>query len=358
MNTFISRNNTKKPTATLDSENHRYIIKPVDGSQPVSLRTVLRAIKETIPSSWRDMRDFCGCKKQSDMFRLTYSGGAKTLRAHLEQFITVVGDVAYFYDKDHKPADAVVAAVHPTITNNENDVITVVAKIATLVATRVTIGDKLDRPLALTISVPTGYLVNQDRTLIANPGTSIFKRGSAKRLNEFLKTLKYTSTEFGEQQIIISVDDESGTSAGIVTTSITVNVVPGETVSVPVLTVPEDVALANEGDTVLPAITVTDESEQLLTLRITPYDCEIYNIKNYIGYVGDGELYTTKGTASSLTSSLANVTVRTESTSAQILVELVVSGTTRIRNTINLAASNGSSPTVDEAEVDNATLDE
>ena len=124
------------------------------------------------------------------------------------------------------------------------------------------------------------------------------------------------------------------------------------------LTVPEDVALASEGDTVLPAITVTDESEQLLTLRITPYDCEIYNIKNYIGYVGDGELYTTKGTASSLTSSLAEVTVRTESTSAQILVELVVSGTTRIRNTINLTANNGSSPTVDEAEVDSATLDE
>jgi hypothetical protein len=69
-------------------------------------------------------------------------------------------------------------------------------------------------------------------------------------------------------------------------------------------------------------------------------------------------LYTTKGTASSLTSSLAEVTVRTESTSAQILVELVVSGTTRIRNTINLTANNGSSPTVDDAEVDSATLDE
>ena len=332
-----------KPKATLDEENNRYIIRPVDGSATVSVRMVLRAIKETTHTNWRHLADWCALKKQSDVFKLTYSGGNKKLRDKLAQYITVAGDVAYFYDSEHKPANVEAPIIHPTVVNNENDIITVTAKIPELVTSRIVIKDQIERSLELSVSVPTGYLISNGHMPIATPGTTIVRRGTAKRLNEFLKTLKYTSTEFGEQEIVVTVNDLTGVSAGIITTSVLIEVVAGKTVTVPTITVPEQVTLEEEGDTTLPAIKVTDEANQLLTLRMTPYGCEVYDIKNYIGYVTDGELYTTKGTATSLTDSLKAVKVRTENDEAQILIELVVSGVAHLRNVITLSAETESS---------------
>lgn len=361
----LNPGNVRKPRATLDDENNRYIIRPIDGSKPVTVKMVLRSIKETTHTTWRNMAEWIGVKKQSDVFKLTYCDGLRTVRNEVAQFITVSGDVAYFYDKDHKPTSAETPVVHPTLVNSETDVITVTAKMPSLVTSRVTIQDPVERILELSVSVPVGYLVSADRMLIATPGTTIVKRGTARKLNEFLKNLKYTSTEFGDQEITITVDDRTGVAAGILTTSVIVTVVAGETVSVPSITVPAEVTLAEEGDTTIPAIVVTDEANQLLNLRITPYGCELYDIKNYMGYVADGELYTAKGTATSLTDSLKAVKVRTKNDEAQILMELVVSGVAHLRETISLAAAAAEEgpatpppPTSDTATADNTVLGE
>lgn len=356
MKNVISRN---KPTATFDAENHRFIITPVDTDKAVSVGTVLRAIKETIPMSWREIMSFTGHTKQSDIFKMTYASGhcSKKLREELSKYITVAGNVAYLYDKDHKPAGATETIIHPTITNGDTTGVTITAKIASLIATRVVIHDRLDRTLQLSVTVLDGYLISSNKITLASPGGTITTKGNARKLNTFLKSLKYASANVGKHDVLITIDDLTGVSAGVITTSIPVTVVAGVETVVPEITVPESVHIADDGETVIPPVTVTGDENEIFTLKLTASNCELYNIKNYLSYIADGETYTTQGTATQLTKNLAKLKVRADS-DAKVLVELTFGSGSHIRKSINLTTTVADStpPLADTAIVDNTVL--
>lgn len=338
MKNDISRNS--KPTAVFDAENNRYIISPVDTEEAVSVRTILRAIKETTHTTWRHIMEFTGYAKQSDIFKMTYAGQhcSKKLRAHLAEYITKSGNVAYLYDKDHKPAGAASALIHPTITNNESGAISAIAKLYTLVCSRIVVRDKLERQLKLVVSADVGYVTDGNKFAIANPGTAITAYGTARKLNDYLKTIKYASDVVGSHEITITIDDQTGVSAGIISTSVSVNVAAGAAVIVPTLTVPAKVTLNDEGDTELEGIVVTGDNNEILTLKVTPNGCEVYGIKNNIGYVADGETYTTRGTVTQLNANFAAVKARTgDATSAKVLFELGFGNGSRIRKYVEIA---------------------
>lgn len=356
MKNVISRN---KPTATLDAENHRFIITPVDTDKAVSVGTVLRAIKETIPMSWRAIMAFTGHTKQSDIFKMTYASGhcSKKLREELSKYITVAGNVAYLYDKDHKPAGATETIIHPTITNGDTTGVTITAKIASLIATRVVIHDRLDRTLQLSVTVPDGYLISSNKITLASPGGTITTKGNAKKLNTFLKSLKYASANVGKHDVLITIDDLTGVSAGIITTSVPVTVIAGVETIVPEIAVPDSVQIVTDGETVIPPVTVTGDDNEIFTLKLTASNCEVYNIKNYLSYIADGETYTTQGTATQLTNNLANLKVRADS-DAKVLVELTFGSGSHIRKFISLTTSpvDATPPLADAAIADNAVL--
>ena len=358
MKNVISRN---KPTATFDAENYRFIITPVDTDRPVSVGTVLRAIKETIPMSWREIMSFTGHTKQSDIFKMTYASGhcSKKLREELAKFITVSGNVAYLYDKDHKPAGATETVIHPTITNGDSTGVTVTAKTASLIATRVAIHDRLDRTLQLSVTVLDGYLISANKITLASPGGTITTKGNAKKLNTFLKSLKYASANVGKHDVLITIDDLTGVSAGILTTSIPITVIASAETIIPEITAPETVSLAAAGDTTVPAITVTGNEDEVFSLKVTAFDCEVYNIKNYLSYLADGETYTTQGTATQLTNNLKALKVRTEegTESAKIMLELTFGSGSHIRKYISLTGTTEAAPPIaDSAVVDQTAL--
>ena len=359
MKNVISRN---KPIATLDAENHRYIITPVDPDTAVSVRTVLRSIKETTHTTWRFIMEFTGYSYQSDIFKMTYAGQhcSKKLRAHLAEYITQVGDVAYLYDKDHKPAGPDAVLIHPTLFNNETDTITTPTRVFANITTRVSISDKLDRKLKLIISTDTGYITDGNKFATTNLGTMLVAYGTARKLNAYLKTIKYASDTVGEHEVVITINDQTGVSAGILTSSITVNVTEGVVNVIPTLNVPATANVTQGVYSDLPEVTVSAEGhDELMTLRITPVNCRIYDLRNYLWYKGDDDTYTAQSTVGNINANLANLKAKADEEGAKILFELGF-GNSRIRKCMVLSFDEEESapPIVDDAIVDETVLGE
>lgn len=88
----------------------------------------------------------------------------------------------------------------------------------------------------------------------------------------------------------------------------------------------------------------------------------MYNIKNYLSYLSDGETYNTQGTATQLTTNLAALKVRTED-EAKVMFELTFGSGSHIRKIINIVkaveeSNNNPPPVVDNAVTDSTTLTE
>ena len=148
----------------------------------------------------------------------------------------------------------------------------------------------------------------------------------------------YASANVGKHDVLITVDDLTGVSAGIITTSVPVTVIAGVETIVPEITVPESVQIVADGETVIPPVTVTGDDNEIFTLKLTASNCEVYNIKNYLSYIADGETYTTQGTATQLTNNLANLKVRADN-DAKVLVELTFGSGSHIRKFIHLCSA-------------------
>jgi hypothetical protein len=357
MKNVISRN---KPIATLDAENHRYIITPVDPDEPISVRTVLRSIKETTHTTWRALMEFTGYSYQSDIFKMTYAGQhcSKKLRARLAEYITKVGEVAYLYDKDHKPAGPGAVLIHPTLFNNETDVITTPTKVFANIATRVSISDKLDRKLKLTVSTDAGYITDGSKFATTNLGTMLVAYGTARKLNAYLKTITYASDTVGTHEVVITVNDLTGVPAGILTSSVTVKVTAGVAPVIPTLNVPATANVTQGEYSALPKVTVSAEGhDELMTLRITPVNCRIYDLRNYLWYKGDDDTYTAQSTAANINANLANLKACADEEGAKILFELGF-GNSRIRKYMALSfeQEDDAPPVVGDAVVGNTVV--
>lgn len=311
----------KKPYAVLDAINHRYIIRNI-GVTGITPGAALRAVKAT-HVSWRYIAEFFGLDRQSVAFKAAYKSHAAE-QAYLANFITVSGDQAFFYDKDHQPESVNNPKVHPTIVNNEPNGTKVTAKVPANITGRIVIKDPIDRSLRMTLTTTNGILNGTGKLYINPNGGSIVLRGNAARLTRYLREITFVGAAAGNGSIAITVNDLGGTADSIVQTSVNVVVQANKVDSVPELRVPttKPTVVLNVKTVIEPPVTVADADKKLLKLKICPFGCDVLNFKNYIGYLKSGVTETVYGTPDYINEYLAQMQVRAYQTNAQVGFEL------------------------------------
>lgn len=345
----------KKPIATADSLNNRYIISPLSIDGDITVSAVLRSIKESTHLSWRDIADWCGIRDSSDAFKLAYTRSLRKERARLSEYITISGDLAYFYDKDHKPVSPTVVIKHASLINGERDIISAVVNRASKFATRVTVLDTENRALKLTLTATNGYISSIDNDVTIQNKAQITVTGDPKRLNAVLRGLVIVCPTAGEASVKLVLDDLTGGVSALSTAEIPILVEQAKTASIPSLNTPATASVKLTADSVLtPAVTVSDADNKEFELHITPFGCNIFGFKNSIHAVTPGTMYVTAGTPDEINADIAKMSVYAYQTNAQIAYELVWD-TTKIRKYLALTVSDGESEkpttTTDTADV-------
>ena len=329
----------KKPVARLESLNNRYIISPLSVDGTITVGAVLRSIKLSTHLRWREIADWCGLRDSSDAFKLAFTRSLRKERARLSEYITISGDQAYFYDKDHKPAMPAATVRHASITNGESDIISAVVNRATKFATRVTVLDTEDRALSLTITATNGYVSSIDSDVTIQNKAKITVTGDTKRLNALLRSIVVVCPTVGEASVKIVLDDLTGGASAVNAIEIPILVEEQPVESIPELNIPESVTVKLATDSVItPAVTVSDKDNKELELHITPFGCNIFGFKNNIHAVNPGSMYITSGTSDEINADIAKVSAYAYQDNAQIAYELIC-GTTKIRKYLILTVS-------------------
>ena len=359
--------NSNKPSAKLDGLNNRYIISPLNAEGAITVGAVLRAIKLTTHVSWREIASWCGLRNQSDAFKIAYTKSLRTERARLSEYITISGDLAYFYDKDHKPVAPAATVTHVSIVNGERDIVSAVVDKAVKFATRVSLLDTENRTITLTLVANGGYLVALDNDITIQHKAKFTVDGTAKRLNALLRNVVFVGETAGEASVKITIDDNTGGASAISTTEVPILVSEPQPVSVPELVVGDDVhAELNTLTVIDPAVTVVDEDNKSLELHIAPFGCRISGFKNSIHSVEQGNMYITAGTPDAINADIAETVVYCYQENAQIAYELIYNNT-KIRKYLIIAAgateedsgtTEENKPTADTAETDSTVLEE
>lgn len=346
--------NSKKSIAVLDKANNRYIIKPLDDDNKMPVGRAVRAIKAT-HTNWREIAKWCGLKKQSDAFKMAYANSDYKERVRLNKFIAISGDVAYFYDSEHQPAEIETPTIVPLITNRENTILATTG-IPVKFATRVTISDSIDRSLEMILSVDSGSINDASNNLLVHAGSTVTIRGNARRLNEVLKDLVFVANKAEDTIITIRVNDFFNEP---VESTIAVEVVAGVVPSIPELNAPVGGTVVLNKSTLIPTVTVADADNREMELRITPFGCDVLGLKNTLKFITNNfDVYTTRGTPADINADIAQMKVRAYQENVQVGFELV-QGTTKIRKYLVLTATDTEEPVVSKTTVaDEAIVDE
>jgi len=311
----------KKPVATLDEINHRYVIHNLSIAGNISPSAALRAVKET-HISWRRVAKFFGLSDQTTAFKAAYCTNKPTEFNHLQDLLTVAGGVAYFYDAAHQPASVSNPTVHPTIVNNEPNLINVKAKIPVNVTSRIVVKDPLDRSLHMTVTTTNGVLIGAGKLYTKN--STVELRGNAKRLNNYLCELQFVGTAAGRGSVNILIDDLSGKAEGLLDTDVTLEIEATKSPSIPTLTVPDGPTVTLGKDTLVqPPVTVFDEDGKMLKLRVSPFGCDILGFKNFSGYIKPNEVKTIYGTHQFINDYISTMQMRAYQNNAQVGFELI-----------------------------------
>lgn len=351
----------KKPVATLDTNNHRYVIRNLSIAGNITPSAALRAVKET-HISWRQVAKFFGLPDQTTAFKAAYCTNKPTEFNHLQDLLTVAGDVAYFYDAEHQPASVDNPTVHPTITNNEPNLINVQAKVPVNVTSRIVVKDPLDRSLHMTITTTNGVLIGAGKLYTKN--STVELRGNAKRLNNYLAELQFVGTAAGNGNVSILVDDLSGKAEGLLDTEVNIKVKATKSPSIPTITVPDGPSVTLGKDTLIqPPVTVYDEDGKMLKLRVSPFGCDILGFKGFLGYIKPNEVKTIYGTHEFINDYISTMKMRAYQKDAQVGFELIC-GTYKTRKylvaTVTEEGEDTPTPqpnsTVGTAQVDTGTV--
>lgn len=344
-----------KPKAREDIDNHRYIIEPLEANGGMRIGTALQAVKDT-HLTWREIAEYFGIPNQSEAFKLAYAH--KSLdpnREMLKELLVIEDGVAYMYNKDHKPASASVPHV-PVILINKSITLKVYTNVPTKVTTRITLKDKLSRKLTMSITPTNGYIVGVTDLNICNPGATYVVKGTAKTLNNLLRSIYFVGCNFGDAKVLIKVDDGAGKVSSITTAEVKLNVVANEQPSIPELTVPKNVNIVLGADSPFSGVSVADKDNKIMTLRVSPFGCEVYGFSGLLGTIKQGELRTISGRAATINKDVANLVVRTDRADAQIGFELIC-GRTIIRKYLKFSVGGEVvSDTADSAVADETKL--
>ena len=333
----------KKLQAVLDAENFRYIISPLKPGNQMDVKTIFRTIKDSTLLKWREIADFAGLRSASLAFRVAYLNNIRPEVIALSEYmvIDVSGNCAYFYDHEHKPASVAAPYVGPTITNNEAASNTVTENIPAKLTSRVTITDPLNRQLILQLAPTNGYIIGLNDLNLCNPDTVYQITGSPKTLNSILRRIHFVACAAGTGQIIITVKDpKSDAVAAIATTTVACTITAAVVESIPTITPPEAPTVTLNKASSFDPIKVADEDGKMLTVRITPFGCNLVNFKNYLGILEPGQVREIYGRPETINADLANVQVIALSENAQIAIELLC-GKTRLLDYVVFTVDDG-----------------
>ena len=310
-----------------DRPNHRFVIRPLYPNGKMDVPTVLRTIRESTNYKWREIAEFCGIEKQrqSKLFKVAYVRDGNYYYVNLKKslVIDVPNNCAYFYDKDHQPDSVAPEHVAPVLQNNE-DTLTIKRSVPTKVTTRLLVKDPLDRILTMTLKPQNGYLIGVNDVTVAMPNTPYVISGAPKLLNQFLRNIYFVGLSEGDASVIVIVDDGDGATNSKDSTTVTLVVEDIEELSTPQLILPEELPTLTTGQyNAIPAITVSDEDDKLMTLRISSFGCYVSGFKSFIHALVPGKVKATYGRAENINADIANLQVYPYKTNAQIGIELV-----------------------------------
>lgn len=323
------------PRAIYEESNSRFKITPLLNGR-MSLPDAVRAMKEcTIPTkglvTWKFIARFFQIN-QSDAFKLAYATKRDShfIRKALEPYLVIdeAAQCAYVYDYAHKPAGVVPKHIGPSIINGEADTQEVIEKIPTRISTRISVKYPFTKSLVMSLKPTNGYLLGIRDIVIAQPNAVYKVTGSAGTLTDLLRRIHFVAVEPGDASLLIAVDDGTKEVGGVASTEISLTVVEGETISIPELHLPEEPKANLMEESSFDAITVSDEDDKMMQLRMTPFGCKILNFKNTIHPLLPGEVRNIYGRPETINDDIANLSIVPFQVNAQIGVELICGSTT------------------------------
>lgn len=340
-----------------ESSEFCYVIEALDTANRIrhildlNVPKVLRLMMKKMNMNYRQVAEFCNLDRSNKVFRLAYTThlGNHQLddMTRLNQYLTIDTDsgTAKFFHHDHKPDAVPDTHIGPVIRCTEESNLPVTERVPIKVTTRVVIEDPLERILTMSLTPTNGYLLGVNDLNLCSPNTAYVISGAAPALNDLLRRIHFVGVAAGSGKIEIKVNDNEAKENSEAVANVTLNIAAGVKVSIPTLTVPEEAIVAPlKVDTkITPAITVADDDNKLLSLRIYPYNCEVYGWKSYGGYISYGQNRVTIGRPEVINNDIANLFVRTQATNAQLGLELVC-GKTMIRDYVIFDVSETEEP--------------
>lgn len=322
-------------TATLDTGGIFYTISPLLPGNRMTVTRALRTIRESTGRTWKQIGEFIGIDKQSIAFGIAYGSRASEYieRYGLNQYLVIDSEQnkAYLYRHDHKPESIPVPHVGPTITNREAESQSCIAGVPSVVTSRITVKDPLDRILKMNLVVTNGRIIGLTEFDIKDINEYALE-GKYSTLNRTLKKIAFVPTAEGDASINITVDDNEGESDSTATTTVKLTVKAGVVESVPTINLPEEnpVIKQNQRSKFTP-VTFTDADDKIMQLTITPIGCRLIGFKTYAHAVENGENFIRMGKVDDFNSNIANLEVIALKDAAQIAFELKY-GATIIRD--------------------------
>ena len=309
-----------------DPDNYRLVVKPLWPGNQMDVPTVFRAWKKNQkPIRWAEIAEFSGLKNANQAFRITYLGNkpSKELTA-LNKFLVIdaLNQCAYFYDHEHRPEAVPVPHVGPTIANTTTGTMNATTLVPVKVTTRITVADILDRRLTMTLTPSKGYLLGINDINLCEPNAPYQVSGTVRTLNNILKSVYFVGTEAGAGTVTIAVNDNAGVINSTTSTVVNLAIVEGAVESIPVINLPTNQTVGLNVLSTIDPITVSDEDDKILEVRLTPFGCTLTNFKNFLGTIRPGEMRVITGRQASINADIANMKVIPTSERVAIGVQL------------------------------------
>lgn len=334
--------NTRERTRAVlyDSDNFRWVLDlPKNESVTADVPYVFRSVVGMTNMTWKKMAQFSGLKSASDAFVTAYRSRPVRELKFLNEYL-VIDDAekkVYFYHKDHKPEGVIEEHVGPEMVNPVTE-LTVRTKVPTRALSRMSINAPDHQLLTLSITPVGGYLFDEFDVRLAISNMTHVVSGSTRNLNKLLKTIFFIATEAGSGEVIVKVDDNSGKSGGVTSTSLRLTIEETKTPSIPTMEVPATGTGTIGKLSTVSAVTVADTDNKFMQVKVQPFGCAVMNFKGRLIPVEPGQFHIVYGTPTGINEELAELQVKPYQESCSLGFELKCE-TTVIRKYMSITAT-------------------
>ena len=304
--------NTKERTRAViyDTDNFRYVLDLPEDNSIATVPYVLRSISYATNVTWKQIAQFCGLQSASAAFVAAFRSRPVREMKYLNKYLVLDTSEKkiYFYHKDHKPAGVEEVHIGPELINPITE-FTVMSKVPTKVLSRVSISAPDDAHLTLSLMPLGGYIFDEFDTRLAAPDMAHVVSGSARTLNKILRAVSFIATKSGTGEIMIKIDDGSGLVNGATSTAIRLNIKEIAEPSIPVLTLPEvgEGTINKQMD--IPAISITDEDNKIMQMKVQPFGCSVTGFATQLTEVTPGTFHMSYGTPANIVADLSELKV-------------------------------------------------